>query len=317
MLCATARRPRFYAGAADDRALPHRDRATIATISRAAAPALGRAAADRRRAALRAVRGHGRSGRGRSVSPRPATIWSRRCRCRRSIRGVIEAFVAEHHVERPFFKRKRDRADPEALARRGPLQKDASDERPENFLSRWSRRKREVAAGEAQHERRRDGSSGGVAAAGEGRARRPPARRRERAGGEPAFDLASLPPIESITAETDIRAFLAPGVPAALTRAALRRVWVADPAIRDFVGLAEITTGTSHAPDAIAGLRPARHADGELKRQVVRIVGQRRRAGRRSRAQPQSNARPTHGWNPVAQRRWNQVCPSEQLRPEN
>ena len=34
-------------------------------------------------------------------------------------RRCVEAFVAEHHVERPFFKRKRDRADPEALARRG------------------------------------------------------------------------------------------------------------------------------------------------------------------------------------------------------
>src|SRR5262249_37211422 len=33
--------------------------------------------------------------------------------------------------------------------------------------------------------------------------------------------------------------FLAPGVPAELTRAALRRAWSADPAIRDFVGLAE------------------------------------------------------------------------------
>ena len=31
---------------------------------------------------------------------------------------------------------------------------------------------------------------------------------------EPPFDLTKLPPIESITAETDIRAFLAPGVPA-------------------------------------------------------------------------------------------------------
>jgi hypothetical protein len=40
------------------------------------------------------------------------------------VREVIEAFVAEHHVERPFYKRKRDRADPEALARRGPLHKD-------------------------------------------------------------------------------------------------------------------------------------------------------------------------------------------------
>jgi hypothetical protein len=35
------------------------------------------------------------------------------------IQQVLAAFVAEHHVERPFFKRKRDRADPEAMARRG------------------------------------------------------------------------------------------------------------------------------------------------------------------------------------------------------
>lgn len=35
-----------------------------------------------------------------------------------AIQQVVAAFVAEHHVERPFFKRKRDRASPEALARR-------------------------------------------------------------------------------------------------------------------------------------------------------------------------------------------------------
>jgi uncharacterized protein DUF3305 len=40
------------------------------------------------------------------------------------VRAVVEAFVAEHHVERPFYKRKRDRADPEALARRGPMRKE-------------------------------------------------------------------------------------------------------------------------------------------------------------------------------------------------
>jgi hypothetical protein len=37
-----------------------------------------------------------------------------------TVRARVEAFVAEHHVETPFVKRKRDRADPEALARRGP-----------------------------------------------------------------------------------------------------------------------------------------------------------------------------------------------------
>ena len=41
-----------------------------------------------------------------------------------TVRAAVEAFVAEHHVETPFFKRKRDRADPEALARRGPPPKD-------------------------------------------------------------------------------------------------------------------------------------------------------------------------------------------------
>lgn len=34
------------------------------------------------------------------------------------LREAIESFVAEHHVEREFVKRKRRRADPEALARR-------------------------------------------------------------------------------------------------------------------------------------------------------------------------------------------------------
>jgi len=41
-----------------------------------------------------------------------------------AVRKMIEAFVAEHHVEQTFYKRKRQRADPEALARRGPLAKD-------------------------------------------------------------------------------------------------------------------------------------------------------------------------------------------------
>lgn len=34
------------------------------------------------------------------------------------IQARLEAFVAAHHVERAFFKRRRDRADPEALALR-------------------------------------------------------------------------------------------------------------------------------------------------------------------------------------------------------
>jgi hypothetical protein len=53
------------------------------------------------------------------------------------------------------------------------------------------------------------------------------------------FDSAGLPSIDTITVDIDIAAFLQSGVPAELTRAALRRAWMSDPAIRDFVGIAE------------------------------------------------------------------------------
>jgi hypothetical protein len=56
---------------------------------------------------------------------------------------------------------------------------------------------------------------------------------------QPDFDPASLPSIDSITIGKDIRAFLQSGVPAELTRAALRRAWTSDPSIRDFIGIAE------------------------------------------------------------------------------
>ena len=40
------------------------------------------------------------------------------------IRDYVAAFVAEHHVEQPFYKRERNRADPEALGRRSPIEDD-------------------------------------------------------------------------------------------------------------------------------------------------------------------------------------------------
>ena len=36
------------------------------------------------------------------------------------VRAAIAEFVAEHYVEHPFVKRQRDRANPEAMARRAP-----------------------------------------------------------------------------------------------------------------------------------------------------------------------------------------------------
>ena len=40
------------------------------------------------------------------------------------IQELVADFVARHHVEAPFVKRKRDRADPETLARRAPRKED-------------------------------------------------------------------------------------------------------------------------------------------------------------------------------------------------
>jgi len=40
-----------------------------------------------------------------------------------AVRDMLEAFVLEHHVEQPFFKRERDRADPDSMAHRRPGEK--------------------------------------------------------------------------------------------------------------------------------------------------------------------------------------------------
>ncbi|MBY0531701.1 MAG: DUF3306 domain-containing protein [Xanthobacteraceae bacterium] len=98
----------------------------------------------------------------------------------------------------------------------------------EGFLNRWSRRKQEAAKEAVETE---------LEAAKESAPAEPDAAAIETA--EEEFDVSKLPPIDSITAGTDIRAFLSKGVPAALTQAALRRAWSADPAIRDYIGLSE------------------------------------------------------------------------------
>jgi uncharacterized protein DUF3306 len=112
------------------------------------------------------------------------------------------------------------------------------DESSKGFLERWSRKKID-----AEREAPAKADTKDIAPADEVRL---PERQAENdaespvpAAPEPEFDLASLPSLDSITAVTDIRAFLMPGVPTDLARAALRRAWTADPAIRDFKGLAE------------------------------------------------------------------------------
>jgi hypothetical protein len=92
------------------------------------------------------------------------------------------------------------------------------------------------------------------------------------AAGEPEIDLASLPPIDSIALGTDIRPFLRRGVPPELTREALRRAWTTDPAIRDFIEVAEnqwdFATGAG-----IPGFGPLEIGEEELRRRIAEIMG--------------------------------------------
>jgi hypothetical protein len=129
-----------------------------------------------------------------------------------------------------------------------------------NFLARWSRRKRNTAS--ETGELKPDNDGGDVAS----EASAPSELSSET---KPPFDAASLPPIESIGAGSDIRAFLAAGVPAELTRAALRRVWLSDPKIRDFIGLSE-NSWDFNAPGAMAGFGPI-HKE-EAARVLTRLL---------------------------------------------
>jgi hypothetical protein len=111
---------------------------------------------------------------------------------------------------------------------------------PEDFLSRWSRRKREVAEEAAAETAKPEASSAAEASASAGSENEPASQTAEvRDAEQPAFDISKLPSIAEITAETDIKPFLAAGVPAHLTQAALRKLWVTDPKIRDFIEIAE------------------------------------------------------------------------------
>jgi Protein of unknown function (DUF3306) len=105
----------------------------------------------------------------------------------------------------------------------------------ENPLSRWARLKQAAKAADEI-----DAASAG---------------NEEIAEADAPFDPASLPSIESIAADTDITAFLRAGVPAELTRAALRKAWASDAAIREFIGIAE-NQWDFNDPNAIPGFGP-------------------------------------------------------------
>ena len=85
----------------------------------------------------------------------------------------------------------------------------------ESFLARWSKRKRAEAETPAPEP-----------------APEPPSPPLED-DSISEEELAALPALEEFTPKTDIRPFLRKGVPQAMRNAALRRIWMLTPAIRD------------------------------------------------------------------------------------
>jgi hypothetical protein len=135
----------------------------------------------------------------------------------------------------------------------------------EAFLTRWSRRKREAAATGAEP----IAEETAVPAVAENEKSEPP-----NVPPVPASQPTSeveLPPIESINAGTDVRAFLEDGVPQDLARAALRRAWSTDPAIRDFVGLSE-NAWDFNAPEGVPGFGP--FAPDAARQLVAQVFGE-------------------------------------------
>jgi hypothetical protein len=80
-----------------------------------------------------------------------------------------------------------------------------------------------------------------------------------------------LPSLDSISAASDIRSFLAAGVPTNLTRAALRRAWATDHSIRDFIGLSE-NSWDFNAPEGMSGFGALKAED--IDKLLTQATGQ-------------------------------------------
>jgi hypothetical protein len=126
--------------------------------------------------------------------------------------------------------------------------RDTGPDGGDGFLGRWIRRKAEA------RDRPEEPVDRAVDGASDAKPKEQPASPAK--ADEPAFDLAKLPSLEEITAQTNVSDFMRREVPAALRNAALRRAWALDPAVRDYVNPAREYAYDWNVPGGVPGNGP-------------------------------------------------------------
>lgn len=121
----------------------------------------------------------------------------------------------------------------------------------DNVFARWSRRKLTVQDSERPAPDQSEPAGEGAAKEEAGQV----APQDAAAGPETQPPVVPLPRLEDITAESDLTAFLQEGVPEPLRRAALRKSWSLDQAIRDYIGPSE-NAWDFNAPGSVPGFGP-------------------------------------------------------------
>lgn len=141
------------------------------------------------------------------------------------------------------------------------------DGHDQGFLTRWSRRKRQIEQEQeqaqqqalaAQHSGQPMVPAPGIVAADE-----PDSRLRDPETGEIIDEdlVRSLPGLADLQPGGDLSAFMRKGVPESMRREALRTMWSADPAIRDFVSPALDYAYDYNAPGGAPGFGPLSASD--------------------------------------------------------
>jgi len=125
----------------------------------------------------------------------------------------------------------------------------------EGFLDRWSRRKREAPEAVTLTPLEEASATPVVADV--------PAEAE-------AIGVPALPSIDDLSPESDLSLFMRADVPDALRQQAIKRMWSLDPAIRDFVGLADYAYDYND-PNGVPGFGPMRASDdiAALLRQAI------------------------------------------------